>query len=308
MRNDFWFFSKRERRGIIMLATLLLLAIATREAIRLQREKHPASSESQEGNGDFWEEYEELARSTHKAKKEWPEQTYTADIQPPERFAFNPNTADSAILRRLGLPWWMARNIVRYREKGGKFRKAEDFRKIYGMTEEQYTALQPYLRIAPEDTVKEKAIQLYIPPKPTEDSIRKPFKYPEGTLVDLNKADTTELKKIPGIGSGISRMIVAYRKRLGGFYRIEQLAEIHLDYEQLRPWFSISTEDIRRINVNTAGIERLRNHPYLNFYQAKAIVEHRRKNGKLKTLKALALYEEFAPEDLERISHYVCYE
>lgn len=43
------------------------------------------------------------------------------------------------------------------------------------------------------------------------------YKYPEGTLVDLSEADTTELKKIPGIGSGIARMIVAYRKRLGGF-------------------------------------------------------------------------------------------
>ena len=200
----------------------------------------------------------------------------------------------------------MARNVVRYREKGGKFRRAEDFRKIYGLTPGQYETLRPYLRIAPEDTIRE-TVQLYLPPAKA-DSAARPFKYPEGTVVDLNRADTTELKKIPGIGSGIARMIAGYRQRLGGFYRIEQLAEINLDYEKLRPWFSIRADSIRRINLNRAGIERLRSHPYIDFYQAKAIVEYRRKHGVLKSLKVFALYEEFTPDDLERISHYACFE
>ena len=103
-------------------------------------------------------------------------------------------------------------------------------------------------------------------------------------------------------------MITGYRQRLGGFYRIEQLAEINLDYEKLRPWFSIRADSIRRINLNRAGIERLRSHPYIDFYQAKAIVEYRRKHGVLKSLKVFALYEEFTPDDLERISHYACFE
>ena len=80
--------------------------------------------------------------------------------------SFNPNTADSATLRQLGLPGWMAKNILRYREKGGKFRKAKDFRKVYGLTEEQYRRLSPYLYIAPEDTTRTLA-SLYLP-KPKE--------------------------------------------------------------------------------------------------------------------------------------------
>ena len=43
----------------------------------------------------------------------------------------------------------MAKNILRYRNKGGKFRRVEDFRKVYGLTQEQYATLQPYIRIAP---------------------------------------------------------------------------------------------------------------------------------------------------------------
>ena len=116
------------------------------------------------------------------------------------------------------------------------------------------------------------------------------------------------MKKIPGIGSGIARMIAGYRQRLGGFYRIEQLAEINLDYEQLRPWFSIRADSIRRINLNKAGIERLRRHPYINFYQAKAFVEYRRKHGELRNLRIFTLHEDFTADDLERIGHYVCFE
>ena len=130
-------------------------------------------------------------------------------------------------------------------------------------------------------------------------------KYEAGTLVDLNKADTTELKKIPGIGSGIARMIVHYRNQLGGFYQVEQLREINLDAEQLEAWFTIDEGDIQKIPVNKSSVDRLRRHPYLDFYQAKALVEHRRKHGDLESLKPFVLYEEFTEDDLERISHYL---
>lgn len=257
-------------------------------------------------------EYEEFMASIEKAEKpgKWrhgEERRYAAyerkEETPAALSAFNPNTADSATLRKLGLPGWMAKNILRYREKGGRFRKAEDFRKVYGMTEERYAVLSPYIEIAPEDTVRNTP-QLYIPPEVKAEN----EKYAAGTVLNLNLADTTELKKIPGIGSGIARLIVGRRKMLGGFYRIEQLREIHLNVDSLRGWFRIRPEDIQRINVNRAGVDRLRAHPYINFYQAKAIVEYRRKKGNLKSLKPFVLYEEFTEEDLERMGHYVCFE
>lgn len=132
-------------------------------------------------------------------------------------------------------------------------------------------------------------------------------KYEAGTLVDFNKADTTELKKIPGIGSVIARMIVNYRNQLGGFYEVGQLQEINLDAEQLDSWFVVDEADIRKIPVNKSSVDRLRKHPYINFYQAKALVEHRRKHGDLQNLKPFVLYEEFTEEELERISHYLSF-
>ena len=136
----------------------------------------------------------------------------------------------------------------------------------------------------------------------------KAFKYPEGTLVEVNSADTTELKKIPGIGSGIAGGIVRYRERLGGFYALSQLEEVKHVTPELLKWFKLDNDSIRKLEINKASLDKLRAHPYLTFYQAKVIVEHRRKKGQIKSLSQLALYEEFTEKDLARLSAYVSFD
>ena len=136
----------------------------------------------------------------------------------------------------------------------------------------------------------------------------KAFKYPEGTLVEVNSADTTELKKIPGIGSGIAGGIVRYRERLGGFYALSQLEEVKHVTPELLKWFKLENDSTRKLEINKASLDRLRAHPYLTFYQAKVIMEHRRKKGQIKSLSQLALYEEFTEKDLERLSAYISFD
>ena len=126
---------------------------------------------------------------------------------------FDPNTADSTTFLSLGLPSWMIKNILHYRHKQGKFRHPEDFQKIYGLTEEQYQILHPYIQITEDFSSKDKdTIRLLTVQSIQRDTL---VKYLPGTVVSLNSADTTELKKIPGVGSNIARMIVNYRERLG---------------------------------------------------------------------------------------------
>lgn len=330
MRNpfkEFFYFSREERRGIVVLMAIILLVFLSGPVYVHLRDSRPPSKEEMERQAASAAEYESFIASIQEREEERNDRYRPSSSQrPPTAIAlapFDPNTADSTTLCRLGLPGWMARNILRYRGKGGEFRKAEDFKKIYGMTEERFQALLPYIRITPEESreeekgketeeeTKPKDTPLYNPPTEGDSTlVARTFqeKYPAGTVIDLNRADTTELKKIPGIGSGIARMIVSHRQRLGGFYSIAQLEEIHLDTARLQPWFSIDTRAIRLLNLNRAGIEQLRAHPYINFYQAKAFVEYRRKKGKLQSLKPFALYEEFSEGDLERIGHYVCFE
>lgn len=137
-------------------------------------------------------------------------------------------------------------------------------------------------------------------------------KYPEGTVINLNLADTTELKKIPGIGSSYAKRICGYRKLLGGYHRLEQLQEVYGMYEELYeqiiPYFDIDTNELRKIQVNRASLDQLKAHPYLDFYQAKAIVEVRKKNGRIDAMQDLLLLEEFSSDDRERLAPYFSFE
>ena len=163
-------------------------------------------------------------------------------------------------------------------------------------------AYQSNVRKSPKkDTLRQKVFS------PKKEYV-KAFKYPEGTLVEVNSADTTVLKKIPGIGSGIAGGIVRYRERLGGFYALSQLEEVKHVTPELLKWFKLDNDSIRKLEINKASLDKLRAHPYLTFYQAKVIVEHRRKKGQIKSLSQLALYEEFTEKDLERLSAYVSFD
>ena len=136
-------------------------------------------------------------------------------------------------------------------------------------------------------------------------------KFAAGTVIDINSSDTLQLMKIPGIGAAFAKRITSYRKLLGGFYRLEQLQEVYGMYEELYekiiPYLQTNLNEITPIPANSASLEKLKSHPYINFYQAKAIIEMRKKKGKLDSINELYLLEEFTEEDLERIKHYLAF-
>jgi competence ComEA-like helix-hairpin-helix protein len=130
-----------------------------------------------------------------------------------------------------------------------------------------------------------------------------------GQTIEINASDTAQLMKIPGIGAAFAKRIISYRNLLGGYSRIEQLQEVYGMYEELyakiTPYITVNPDLIQPVPVNTASLDRLKAHPYLNFYQAKAIMEMRKKKGKLTGIAELKLLEEFTAEDLERMKIYL---
>ncbi|MDR0769261.1 MAG: helix-hairpin-helix domain-containing protein [Dysgonamonadaceae bacterium] len=137
-------------------------------------------------------------------------------------------------------------------------------------------------------------------------------KFAEGTVIELNAGDTSQLMKIPGIGTSFARRISSYRKLLGGYYRLQQLQEVYGMYEELYdrivPYLWVDTTLIRPLPVNAVSLDKLKSHPYFNFYQAKAIIEIRKKKGKIDSIDELAMLEEFSEEDIERIRRYLSFE
>ena len=225
-----------------------------------------------------------------------------------ELFPFDPNTADSAQLLRLGLQPWQIHNIFRYRAAGGVFRQPRDFAQLYGMTQKQYQQLKPYIKISEEDMPADNYFYAYEPIE-ERDTVRYPIKLQPTDRVVLNNADTMVLRKVPGIGSHFARKIVEYRQRLGGYYRVQQLMEIEDFPETAIAYFIIpdSTLPSRKLNVNRLSLNELKRHPYINFYQARAITDYRRQHGLLKSLQDLKLDRDFPPEAIERLEPYVEY-
>lgn len=304
MWKDFFYYSKSERKAVFALSFLIVCLLV---AILLAPEKETVIVEEPLAENVRTETDKVEADSFQRVVEHREKKTVIKKTEAPSRKVvlapFDPNLADSIELLDLGLSPYVARNVLRYREKGGRFRTPESFARIYGLTEEQFETLRPYIRIS-ESFRQKTDTSTYV----RRDTFAVVYKYPKGTLVDVGVADTTELKKIPGIGSGISKAIVGYRNRLGGFYSLEQLREVRFVTPEMMEWFKLDSISIRPLPVNRAGLDRLRNHPYLNFYQAKVILEHRKKHGEIKSLSQLSLYEEFTEKDLKRLSAYFSFD
>ncbi|MBO7049089.1 MAG: helix-hairpin-helix domain-containing protein [Bacteroidaceae bacterium] len=124
--------------------------------------------------------------------------------------------------------------------------------------------------------------------------------------LDLNALDSAGLVSLPGIGPVYASRILRYREQLGGFASTKQLLEINGLPDSLMEWFIITdTIQLKMIEVNKGTVNELRSHPYMNFYQARAIVELRRERGKIKGPEQLSLLEEFTAQDLERLKPYL---
>ena len=232
---------------------------------------------------------------------------YQQETQHVERFAFDPNTADSTQLLRLGLQSWQVRNIYKYRAAGGIYRKKEDFARLYGLTVKQYRELEPYIHISadyqPASTLFEDK------PATTErDTLRYPVKMAEGETIDLAIADTSMLKTVPGIGSYFARRIYDYGQRLGGYVSLDQLDEIEDFPQEAKQYITLGTSNVRKVNINTASLNDLKRHPYINYYQARTITDYRRQYGTITDLQQLRLSPDFTPEAIERLRPYVEYE
>ena len=129
----------------------------------------------------------------------------------------------------------------------------------------------------------------------------------EGEYVVLNTADTTELMRIPGIGPYYARQIVRYGERLGGYVNIDQLEEIGDVPLEAKHYLTIEHPHPRLLNVNRLSLNELRRHPYINFYQAKAITDYRRLHGPIRSLNDLRLSKDFPQEAIDRLLPYVEY-
>ena len=295
MMREFFYLQKSDRKVVLALLAVIVIALGV---IFLTGESSQPNISNQ---SDISSQSGIPTTSSHPS----------LSTRKVERFPFDPNTADSTQLRRLGLQTWQIRSIYKFRAAGGIYRKPLDFANLYGLTVKEYRELEPYIRISsdylPAATLVKKSSTAQKDHHDTSFVRHYPQKISETSHIVLNTADTTELMTIPGIGPYYAKKIVEYGRRLGGYVSVDQLDEIEGFPSESKRFLIVEGATPQQLNVNKLTLNELKRHPYINFYQAKDITDYRRLHGPIKNLQDLRLLKDFPQAAIERLLPYVTY-
>ena len=78
-----------------------------------------------------------------------------------------------------------------------------------------------------------------------------------------------------------------------------------IDLENLSNKLILTHYIIRKFNVNAIELEQLKMHPYLNYKQAKMIVNYRKQHGHFKQIKDIQKIRPISPEIFRKIAPYL---
>lgn len=280
--NHFLHFSKKERAGIFVLLALVgavtllprLYRKFTTPVINIEDSVLSRFTELSQAKDtlimpDYPREKSRFGYSTNRPGN---------PVSPP--FYFDPNTLSAEGWQSLGVKQKTIGTIQKYLSKGGKFSKAEDLEKIWGLRSEA-ARLIPYVRIprpsSSENSISEKAVS--IQPR-------------KNMIIDINDADSLQWLSLPGIGPALTKRIINFRERLGGFYEVDQVSETYglpdSVFKKIRPMLSLSGHILRKTDINTATLDELKLNPYIKYAVANAIVRYRDQHGKFRSVDDLS--------------------
>jgi competence protein ComEA len=276
--NNWFGFTRRERRATSILLVIMLMIIAVRYFVP---EKNMEIEIKQTGYSDNYD----LTRMT-----EADNSTGSA------RFAFDPNSASLDTLTSLGFTSKQAGTLISYRKKGGKIKRPSDITKVYGIDSTLASSLVPYIVISAgreKKTDSGSAIQ-------------------QRHLLDINSCDSASLVLLPGIGPVLSARIIKYRKMLGGFASTEQLKEVYglqpETFDLIKDRLYADSSLVRRIKINSAGYSEISHLPYITKYEISAILKYRELKGRINGIADLTDNKLLTPERAEKAEPYLDFE
>ena len=316
--KDYLNFSRKERIAVIIIACMILFifllpdllkvitparnsAIDTTwfTAVRKLQLKSPDTLDRNYQNET--EDRYAYSYQYDKTKSSYNEDKNTAG----KLFYFDPNTINAEDWKKLGLREKTIQTIQNYLNKGGKFRKPEDLKRIYGLRENDYDRLAPFIKIENATEIKE-----FSPSTKTDTEYRPEKTFTSGfSIIDVNKSDTTAFISLPGIGSKLAARIVNFRDKLGGFYSIEQVKETFglpdSTYQKIKQYLKLDTPLVKKININTATVDELKAHPYIKYSLANPIVAYRNEHGPFSILEDIKKVMVITEEIFIKISPYL---
>lgn len=303
--KEYFNFSKKERYGMIALLVMLIFlwyapllfvpdetfdikGFARFEQDIAQLEQEHVQSGKDDDSGEIYYAASDIS--------------YRKPVKT-EAFYFDPNTLKPAGWQRLGISGRTIQTIQNFIAKGGKFYKAEDIGKIYGLKKQDYARLLPYVRIAKKEMEQKQ--------EKSAGAVSYSGRKNRVSSISINIADTTAFITLPGIGSKLAVRIISFREKLGGFYSVGQIAEVYglsdSVFQQIKPYLLCDAESIKKININTAGINELKAHPYIKYQVGNAVIQYRLQHGNFKSDGDLKQIHVMTDDLLQKLSPYINY-
>jgi competence protein ComEA len=273
--SDYFGFNRTETNGLILLLILMFILIFIPYIFRtFHSSVQPVLTEDKKLLDSL---VTHLQRSTIPKEHE-----LVKDLRTDSVFTFNPNTLSIDELKLLGIDESIANRIVKYRLAGGSYHVKSDLQKIYGLTEDAYDRLYPYIDL-PEKLSSNKNIIVYHQPQKSENRQKKEI-LTEPVKIDLNLTDTTELKRVKGIGSKLSARIMKYGESLGGYVSVDQLEDVYglkeNALQQIKTNVYISDDfEPGKLKINFADWYTLVRHPYIDKKLANELIRCRSDHG-----------------------------
>jgi competence protein ComEA len=287
--RDLFTFSSGERKGIIALVFVLIIICGLNMILVLH---HPAPMQKKypdwmKDTGSFEVAGNNIYSDYDALDEPFPSKAASTE----QKTIIDPNTASLEDLILTGFSMRISRTIIRYREKGGRFRTPDDLKKIYGLTPELFQSVAPYIRI--NDNLPSKI---------------KPITELPATI-NINTADSVLFEKLPGIGPVLARRIIRYRTVLGGYCSTDQIREVYGVTDSLflriREQLEADTAYVKKINLNTSEEKDLARHPYIGKYVASGIVKYRTHAGKILNINELIINGLIPKDRFESLKYYI---
>ena len=210
---------------------------------------------------------------------------------------FDPNTVSASQLEELGFSTRTREALLKFREKGGSFRSLDDLTFLYGMTPEFLEKIREY-------------VQIERPPK-AEVVKQPPAKKPTVVYVDINESTTEDWQKLQGVGPYYSKRILNFRKHLGGFVSIDQVADTYglpdSVFSKIKPYLKMEKMH-NKININKISKSALTDHPYFSRKQASVLINYRDEHGQFTSTEDLYNVKIFDSLFLARVEPYLAFQ
>lgn len=251
IKNEYFSFTRGQQNGLWVLIIFLFAVFVAPVFFKAESENN------QTYNDSISNAFSNFVETSNAGRDE------INRISLPELTFFDPNHLDELGWQNLGLSQKQAASVVKYIQKYGPLKKAEDLKKIFVIHDSVYQKILPFVAI----------------PEEQKDNSKRPM-----FVFDPNKAAGDELSKL-GFSPSQVKAILNYREKGGKYKSVSDLKKLYgftnEQYEQIAPYVQVEKDSLiqparfEMLEINTSDSSQLEALPGIGPALAVKIVNYR---------------------------------